>query len=63
MKNIVQIMLLWNENDPEDKKLVDRLMKGFNKMGSWNVQLPPKGSIYKQLIVYEGEDLKEKRGE
>ena len=55
-------MLLWNEDDPEDQKLVDRLKRGFNKMGCWNVQLPPKGSIYKQLIVYEGEDLKEKEG-
>jgi hypothetical protein len=49
----MQIMLLWNENDPWETKLVDRLKKGFDKIGCWRVTLPAQGSIYKEVLVLD----------
>lgn len=57
---MVQIMLLYDSNDPEEVKLAQRLKKGFDKIGCWRCEMPPAGSIYKEMIVYEGDDLKKK---
>lgn len=54
---VIQIMLLWDNSDPEDVKMLERLRKGFDKMGCWRVELPPKGSIYKMLLTVERENM------
>lgn len=60
---MVQIMLLWNERDPEDRMMVEKLRNGFNKMGCWHAELAPKDSIYKLLLIVERENMKTKEGQ
>lgn len=56
----MQIQLRWNENDPEDKKLMDYLMRGFEKIGCWSCDLPPERSIYKKVLTYKGRNMDSK---
>jgi len=60
---LVQILMCWDDKDPESVKMVERLQKGFDKMGCWKVELPPKGSIYKLMIVVEKANMKGKGAE
>lgn len=60
---MVQIMLLWNDNVPEEKAMVDKLKKGFDRMGCWSVELPPKGSIYKMVLTVQKENMNIKEGQ
>lgn len=57
---MVQIMMRWDTENLEDLKLADHILRGFHKIGCWSSITPPEGSIYKTVIVYEGEDLKSK---
>jgi len=54
---VIQIMLLWDSNEPDDVKIVEKLRKGFDKMGCWRAELPPKGSIYKLVLTVEKENV------
>jgi hypothetical protein len=54
---VIQIMLLWDKDDPEDAAMLERLRKGFDKMGCWRVELPTQGSIYKMLLTIQRENM------
>jgi hypothetical protein len=53
-------MLLWDKKDPRDIRMVDKLRKGFDKMGCWREELPAKGSIYKMVLTIEKENMEGK---
>lgn len=57
---LVQILLKWDGEDPESVALAERIRRSFKNMGCWRCEMPPKDSIYKEMIIYEGEDLKKK---
>lgn len=59
---MIQIMLLWDKSNPDDEQMLERLLKGFNKMGCWKVELPPKDSIYKMLITVEKSNMEGAKG-
>jgi hypothetical protein len=59
---MLQILIRWDKDKPEDNAMHERLVKGFDKMGCWRVELPPKESIYKTLLTLETEDKEDKDG-
>lgn len=60
---MIQIMLLWDMSNPDDEEMVDKLIKGFKKMGCWSVELPPQGSIYKRMVTIEQNNIEKYKEE
>lgn len=56
-KGFVQILLCWDNDNPESVQMVEKLRKGFDKMGCWHAELPPKDSIYKLMLTIEPENM------
>jgi hypothetical protein len=50
-------MLLWDNTDPEDVQMLEKLRRGFDRMGCWRAELPPKDSIYKMVLTVEKENM------
>ena len=59
---MLQILILWDSENPDDAAMYDRLIKGFEKLGSWNVELPPRNSIYKTMLTLDKINKEDKNG-
>lgn len=57
MAGFVQILLCWDSQNQESVKMVEKLRKGFDKMGCWHVELPPIGSTYKMILTVEDKNM------
>lgn len=55
---MIQILLLWDSSDSDDTNMIEKLRKGFDKMGCWKAELPPKGSTYKLVLTIEKENMR-----
>lgn len=54
---MIQILLRWDETDQQDKEIIEKLRKGFEKMGSWMVEPPARDSIYKLILTIDKENM------
>jgi 3'-phosphoadenosine 5'-phosphosulfate sulfotransferase (PAPS reductase)/FAD synthetase len=50
---MIQIQIRWDSKNPKDVALVDKLQRGFDKIGCWSCPLIPEGSIYKRVLTYD----------